>query len=450
MTDPLRQVAKRHAVKVAGGSGVLVQPASEEYSYVLTAKHVVKESEFPEPSAISILDKDGNSIAVQERYFHQEEDCDLAILKVEFQQGLELGYFYHNLIPGMAAWIYGYPRNRRPEQGTPDEPSTYELRLHDIRDNGVVEFRNLSRAVYDEIEGYSGCGVFFFNEETNKAELIGIENRMAEAEANDGHIRVYLFSKIEEVIQSNNLVEIKPPYLKSFSYHENQMFSAVELQNDAALKCLKDLANKSFGEYNLFESHLITPENIIKSFIDKILADNQNVNHLNDKELWEFFLELLFVQLTIYPEYISEGKDHENFISDFFQRFRPIYDHEKRGYKDLWRRYIAFANLDELEDDSIIMFFSYGKEPRNLMFTRNLEQTVRNIGEAESIDGNISRVLNRNYKRPNTILHWTTIKRICVEEEEERYSSLNIILHEQEIMAAIRETFGKVFEGEYE
>lgn len=85
-------IRQKHSVKVNSGSGVLIQPMSPDYAYVLTAKHCLKvdssnlNSDDIHPHII--LKDDGTSITVRDVIFHDTED--MAILIVDPDSTLEL------------------------------------------------------------------------------------------------------------------------------------------------------------------------------------------------------------------------------------------------------------------------------------------------------------------------------------------------------------------------
>ena len=64
---------KNLTVMVGGGSGVLFQP-SEKYSYVLTAKHNLRDN-------LSILKYDRTNLTIQKCYEHKT--LDIAIIKID-------------------------------------------------------------------------------------------------------------------------------------------------------------------------------------------------------------------------------------------------------------------------------------------------------------------------------------------------------------------------------
>ncbi|MEX9747288.1 hypothetical protein AB7Y07_14800, partial [Providencia rettgeri] len=71
------QTIKNSTVKVMGGSGVIICPFTDEYSYIFTAKHVITETDIED---IHIESVNGLDIKVLDKLEH--DDIDLAILKV--------------------------------------------------------------------------------------------------------------------------------------------------------------------------------------------------------------------------------------------------------------------------------------------------------------------------------------------------------------------------------
>ena len=88
MTSCLYDIAKKHTVKVCNGSGVLIQPNSTEFSYVLTARHVIIDYANSPNTDVEVINIDGNKIDVIDKYL--DRDLDLAILTVPFQKNLDL------------------------------------------------------------------------------------------------------------------------------------------------------------------------------------------------------------------------------------------------------------------------------------------------------------------------------------------------------------------------
>ena len=85
---------KNVTVKVNSGSGCLFQPLNSEYSYVLTAQHVIEDVEKIEIIRQN-LDDEGEVInesieVIGEPFFHNNENKDAAIIKVKKVDGIEL------------------------------------------------------------------------------------------------------------------------------------------------------------------------------------------------------------------------------------------------------------------------------------------------------------------------------------------------------------------------
>ena len=86
------EIMQSYCVTVNGGSGVLVNAMTQEYSYVLTAAHVITE----EQSNNVVHDYQGNQLGViavipenlpsQEMITSEPQLYDFAILKVDYQE----------------------------------------------------------------------------------------------------------------------------------------------------------------------------------------------------------------------------------------------------------------------------------------------------------------------------------------------------------------------------
>jgi hypothetical protein len=152
----------KFTVKVEGGSGCLFQPINDEYSYVLTANHVI--SGHNAPSIIrQNLDENGNVInesleIIGEPFRHSDNNKDAAIIKVKKIADID-SILRADLSSENSEGFYlcGHPNSR--------ENNAYSWRENKVsienrKQYGYIEAELSRVATRSEIVGQSG-GVYY-------------------------------------------------------------------------------------------------------------------------------------------------------------------------------------------------------------------------------------------------------------------------------------------------
>jgi hypothetical protein len=287
-----REQLPYYTVIVNEGSGCLFQPASNDYSYVLTAKHVLNDD------IITIqrqtLDDDGNPIIedieiIGTPYIHPDSNKDAAIIKVELIDGIE-GLLRDDLlaIPNAIYYLCGHPEARKSKSYSYRDN---KLQIEQKQQHGYVEAELSRPALHHEIVGQSGGGVIKVEESCFL--LAGIQKRMSVEDEVEtlGRIEFSPLSFFDEIINQNedDLTPLYPPYVVSFNRLVSEIFT---LDNLIAKKSLIQ------NELSLIASQLcedFSPEKILELFGDSLLSYNCNPSLINHKELWVSFLELLTI-----------------------------------------------------------------------------------------------------------------------------------------------------------
>ncbi|MFT5727718.1 MAG: hypothetical protein ACI8PB_001859 [Desulforhopalus sp.] len=252
----LQNLAKKHTVKLNAGSGVLLNGATDEYSYVLTAKHVVMNcgtTEQPncvdcsacpnsvgciEPACANIsINKypDGTPLVATE-IFHSNK-WDALILKIPYQSDLSLCVSFDEIELNAPITLFGYPQNEHENvHEFSSQIKRFECRKHDqVDDIKRIIVRNNSFAGQDGVEGFSGGGFFEFDLETNSFFLVSIENRMDDVEADHGHICGVMLNAYNDLVEEYNLAKLKPLHLTDFKHSQKYIFHAEDLSNERSL-----------------------------------------------------------------------------------------------------------------------------------------------------------------------------------------------------------------------
>ena len=273
---------KLHSVIVGGGSGFLIQPKTEEYTYIITAKHLFfnegnssigedniekKDGEIIEITRIVEDNKDFKSeklvfkIQKNKNYFPHTE-ADIAILKTEFISDFEQVILEYNINNISNYLICGYPSKLRESENFSEKFTNHKVdRI--ISDNNVSCRAQLSvgTLIHSDINGMSGCGVLKIIDDN--ISLIGIQSKVPASNGN-GQIDFVPIKFLKEIITNNGLHDLK---------HDD------ELKIDDFSKIIKDtkLHNKVFSITVNSDSKPYYSEREIDKTVENYLKTNKNI-----------------------------------------------------------------------------------------------------------------------------------------------------------------------------
>lgn len=286
----------KYTAKVEGGSGCLFQPINNEYSYVLTARHVILGNN--SPSIIQqTLDVDGNVInelleIIGEPFVHSDENKDAAIIKVKKIEGID-----SLLRADLSAenrgryYLCGHPNSRA---GNAYSWRDNKVVIENKKEHGYIEAELSRVATRSEIVGQSGGGIIKI--EQSCFLLAGIQKKMVVPDGQEqlGRIEFMPLSFFDEIINENQaeLSKLFPPYIGSFERLLNEIFPLSGIQ---VVEQKKSLIK---NELRLIATSLcndFTPQLIIDLYKDTLLISGTDKSFINHKELWVSFLELLAI-----------------------------------------------------------------------------------------------------------------------------------------------------------
>lgn len=201
------------AVLVSGGSGCLLQPETTEYTYVLTAKHVIEDSD---SITVTRQIKGGarNQLlnTLGEPFFLENSDNDAAIIKVEFVNALSpihrIDYPYDN---DLDFFLIGHPLNRRRSQKSSFRPDS--ITKINLTPDECLEATIIPVPVKDEVDGMSGGGIIAVKDSSYY--LAGIQKGMSVEKNGEtlGRIDFMPLSFFDEIIEkfSGDLLPLPRP-----------------------------------------------------------------------------------------------------------------------------------------------------------------------------------------------------------------------------------------------
>ncbi|PEL43857.1 hypothetical protein CN912_11970 [Bacillus cereus] len=299
--------------KSSEGSGCLFQAHTQDYTYVLTAKHcIMKKGEKPENvemDEIKITQFPGMASAreLKIKDFLAHDEYDIAIIVIEPVSELpatmitELTNGQKN-VSSSCLNIYGFPKVLKSEA---IEGQKLECKLVHIYPNRVIEIKALTNLeTYDvdaqgNIRGLSGSGLYI--EQEDALLLTGI---LTELKDKDGAYKSLLAIDVvifNELLEKKGLPKLLPQELLSFKQYIETAFHRNE--NSLVRALLRREAQTTLD---------FTPKGVVEALREKICLpyNHQFDSLLLKSELWEGWVELL-TYLSIETEQLPNAEKFE-------------------------------------------------------------------------------------------------------------------------------------------
>jgi hypothetical protein len=433
MTD-ISQTMAKHTVSIkhdtGNGSGVLIQGMNENYSYVLTAKHVIQIDKnnirkgVRTESELWIEDFHRKRIDVLNIY--SDEKLDITILKISFYPNLQVTAFPELLPRQSEVFLYGCPK------GQPSQ--TYTIKYLTPVDNERIEFSIDENAQVSEMEGFSGGGVFY--EKDSQIYIYAVDNSAFKQGDFVNRPRGFHISKFKKLIDECELAELKPLLLTCFNYVKPSLFSDVCTEEDDSLNAVLDILKVKIDS-KIINSEL-TPIEIMTRFEKQLLTYRQQKIELQEEKLWQFFLEFISIQIILSPPQNFNGGWEENFLKNIFKSYRFMYTNKSESYKKLYKQLVAPSDTSMLKDKGKVIIFANGHMPPKPDYLNKMRGIPMHIDVA--CENGIANV-RANFKSTNDIIHWPKLNDECLADKEYEFRALNRIMQEDEILQLIKDGY---------
>ena len=305
---------KQYSVIVDGGTGVLFQPMTDEYFYILTAKHNLQNK----IDSINYVDKDDNSVIklvrfiFEEGVFNTEEipfilikgqtyfphpniNIDAAILKVKFDEYKKFEiidlHISDDTTINSDAYLCGFPDDKR-KANLEDYQAQFTNHTISQNTNNVgskKSVRLLENQTIDTIIGMSGGGIVKTYD--NYFKLIGIQSQMTNTISGQNEIDFLPMIFFNKIVDENSqiLAPLLPSYLTSFKILTKEILRLEEAIPELIPK-LKSAISEQLK--NVTTNPLEICNNNI---LNKLLTQNAIENNLNSKDFWVACLEYLLI-----------------------------------------------------------------------------------------------------------------------------------------------------------
>lgn len=279
-----------HAVKVNKGSGVLIGALSQKYSYVLTARHVIKGY-----LQHTILNHDGEQIDVIETYLHPDSNVDCAVITIPYQESINLSLYIGQLRPQAQLMMVGYPDSRDKAVNFHDKAKQQDTEFTSwVKDDIVISAKGMPDR--EMIEGFSGAGVYYLDD--GYPRLIAIEYSMdgPESEWYLGNLKCSAIRCYEELVEANSLAPIMPSFLECFSRLRDKAFN-YDVPGTEIILHIKEEFGGIVDE--ILEDELIKPNLILNKYDTALLFSENQHSSLLDIKLWTSYLEFMTISVLL-------------------------------------------------------------------------------------------------------------------------------------------------------
>lgn len=305
---------KKYSVIVEGGSGCFFQPMTEDYTYILTAKHLFFETKENEQGQDNNVQLPNETKIVVRRYIQTQTGWDEELIPFVLKEGET--YFPHKdadiailkIIPAMKGYdnigmeeefdnlncyeLCGYPSNVTEAR----EYTTHMIENFIASNDYFYSARLFGTLRHEDIEGMSGCGIL--RVVNDNISVIGIQSKMGSQSYPSGEIGFVQTKYFNEIIEyeeyKNELVALLPNLLLSFKCIENNIFKlpggVITKNKSARLSQVLKIKSKPIIDSDL------TPYEIKIKLAQKIeFLGNNEVNNCNKIMFWRVWLELLTI-----------------------------------------------------------------------------------------------------------------------------------------------------------
>lgn len=382
---------KKYIVCVNGGSGVIFQPMDIEYSYILTAKHVLEDvaSEvYNNLVTIHFFNSITNTyeilkapfeLQIGENYFpHSGHGVDIAIIKLPKIDNLEKIIIKEDIaVDNKDYCLYGYPKLRRHPIGQPINLNwirpDLDVTILDVKEGKKREADISKNQNYDELVGTSGGGIVKIFEDYLL--LAGIQSEVVSNAESLGRIKFTPVGYFNEIVNEypDKLTPLLPPYMNSFKFLKDEILNLEGYVGEANVETIRNKLKLKVDEIQL------KPNDILKlSFKDQLLVNNENKATILSKKLWTSWLEYLVV-LQIVKNKIIDNTD----VLEIFNNIRLIHSETQKDWMKIMPD-IFKSDLYGLNDKGILIISTNKNPSCNIIEGKEIIMNIANAFPVES------------------------------------------------------------------
>lgn len=414
------------------GAGCIVSAMSNDFDYVITAKHLVTDT-----STVKITGKwlvEGVILETNlerfndELYFHNNSEVDAAILFVK-KGYLKEPTILDSLLIEDSYKLCGYPKTREDES---DQYKQSDIKIENEKPHGYreAEIKGTISYTKDEVEGFSGGGIFNYSQCPPR--LVAVQSKMSASDNAEIHGRIDIMpiSLFEEIITDNDLAPILPSDLLSFDSFKDYIFSFPDCFVEDHIRYTRKVL-RSYTE-QIIESNL-TPIGIKKELGNLLLIKGEDKQVLNDKSIWIAWLEFLIICFIVY-----EG---EKSIKDIFNDKRLLHTSSKNPWtKDIQR--ILESDFKGLNQNGHVIISSEGHSRQSVIEGQVLKDISRGSVEWDFI-------IDEGIEHPLLAFRFILLSAFsyeCIENKSSEYENFTFE-NKGDLITKLKEEYEQLFNG---
>ena len=423
MNQASEQLHQKHTVKVNDGSGVLIQPLSPDYAYVLTARHCLLEDKDDLSSAVkpshTVFTFDETELSIFGVINHKSKD--IAILIVDPQPQLEqLMINCDPLQVNELLRLCGFPENRQDQD---EKYSSIPFKFVEPLRERLIFSPDLTGVTADNILGFSGGGFFTLGGSDSAILLCAIETKMAGNIVREYHSNVSAIpiSEFEQFIADSQyldkpLAQLLPLHLSSFDHLLEFSFNVIRDWSDLdglslVQDCLRDVATERVISVNL------APHEILAEFKTLLKVHNRPAHESQSREMWVSLLELLIVSILIdKPATIDLA-----YVETILKSRRLMYIDAAGSWREYLKE-ILLSELAGLNENGIIVTktkATTGKPCYTQAFLKKAWEKSH-IGRAAG-DPRSIKIVNKHIAKIHRVVDLAALHTTCIAGKEDAY-----------------------------
>lgn len=312
----INKIRQCHTVHVEDGSGVIVKTYTEEYWYLLTDYHVVKDvandkitCSFSSQSPL----KDKSIVILDDL---RDEELDIAIFKIS-PQGL--GEFEYLPICGCSKEFpyhhIGFPKQRQNGGAVSDSVALDITHIDGLVKDHLMEYGYAQPPRKEEIEGMSGGGIY-----DNLFRLVGLHKQSSSEDENEllgkaAYIPIADFKKVLNCCEG--WCPIQEFDLATFATFTNEVFA---FKDDFFVRNVADSILLKLEEYEE-QIERLSPVEVINTLKDHGYLPENMVIEEQCQDFWIAFSEFVIGIMVLLDFNINQ----ENLIIAIYEKFHFVY-----------------------------------------------------------------------------------------------------------------------------
>lgn len=408
------EIMQSYCVMVNDGSGVLVNAMTQDYTYVLTAAHVIQDI-----ATHVVIDYQGNPLQVLDVLTYPKPNdtepapYDCAVLKVTYQERVvQRTLPASGLSDRVNLRLVGYPKT---ERESADQIKHYDGHLTSVVDELVI-FTIEGVPPKATIEGMSGGGVYHVQGE--RPFLIGVEFQMdgTGQEQQFGRVQCFSLIRFEDLIKECASAPMSPDYLECFSRIKSDIFAfnVIDQNNVRHLK----MALESFTDL-LISNGMPPPHEVMAQYNLQLLADSKHTGELETRELWVAYLEFLVISALM----DHSGTADADYIKSIERKRRLLYTSDGTNWISRLEELLKTART-LLDKDGSLIVASPEAAAKPLPPGFLLENLIRNIAVVPSKPFSIDAAESSLYTSFK-LSHMEGLRTSCVIDREFEYQGVS-------------------------